>query len=403
MEPPVFLEPAGEPAGAVSPEAAAPLGALAPLAPADPPVVESRDLDWAAIRTAVQPGPIHARMSAVVQSMEALFGTEGGPKLMFDVDRENPADKAIHIATNESSVGDSPVWIVGDLHGDLLALEASLALIRREHGSDGAPPRIVFLGDFIDDEGLAVELLVRVFELILAAPESVCVIAGNHDEALSYDGTRFASTVSPSDFSAFLNANLADEWIRRTGQLAIRLTAQAPRALFFPDGLLVSHGGFPLVDLHPALFETGDWNAPACLADFTWSRAHPKARRKLPNRFAKGSQFGYEDFADFCALSAELGRPITHLVRGHDHVEERYAIYPAYHAHPVLTTVALSRRLNRESFGPYERAPTLVRIGRGSLPQVHRLFPPKELIHEVFPPVEQGTDAGTPTSGEVPA
>jgi hypothetical protein len=29
-----------------------------------------------------------------------------------------------------------------------------------------------------------------------------------------------------------------------------------------------------------------------------------KARKKMPNRFSRGSQFGHEDFADFCALSA---------------------------------------------------------------------------------------------------
>ena len=76
--------------------------------------------------------------------------------------------------------------------------------------------------------------------------------------------------------------------------------------------------------------ETGDWNDPQCLTDFVWTRAHPRARKKLPNRTSRGSQFGYEDFAAFCALSATLGRPVTHMVRGHDHVEERYEIYPAY-------------------------------------------------------------------------
>ena len=73
----------------------------------------------------------------------------------------------------------------------------------------------------------------------------------------------------------------------------------------------------------------------------------------MPNRTSRGSQFGYEDFAAFCALRrASSGRPVTHMVRGHDHVDERYEMYPAYAAHPVLTTVALSRRLERESFGP---------------------------------------------------
>jgi hypothetical protein len=138
------------------------------------------------------------------------------------------------------------------------------------------------------------------------------------------------------------------------------------------------------VDLHAELRETGDWNDPRCLSDFTWTRAHPRARKKMPNRTSRGSEFGYEDFAAFCALSAELGRPITHMVRGHDHEDDRYEIYPAYAAHPVLTTVALSRQLAREPFGPYERVPTIARWVPGALPEVHRLHVPAALIHEIF-------------------
>jgi len=353
-------------------------------------VVEVRELDWQTIRRAVDPQGIRARLRSAVERMEALLDRAGGPGLLFDSERANEADRAIRVSTQENA---GPLWIIGDLHGDLLALEAALALIRQRATEQVLPPpRIIFLGDFCDDEGLGLEVLVRLYELIAEAPELVCVIAGNHDEALSYDGRRFASSVSPSDFADFLNANLAHEWIVRAGKLAVRLTAHVPRALFFPDGLLVAHGGFPLVDLHSALAETGNWNDPACLSDFVWARMHPKARRKMPNRFSRGSQFGYEDFAEFCALSARLGRPVTHLVRGHDHVEERYAIYPAYRAHPVLTTVALSRRLPRERFGAYERAPTVALVVAGSLPQVHRLFIPASIVNEVFPPLESESD-----------
>ena len=359
-------------------------------------VVEVRELDWQAVRRSVDPLAIAARMRTAVERMESLLDSVGGPGMLFDADRTDAADRAIRVSTLEDL---SPLWIVGDLHGDLLAFEAALAHIRKCAAPDDAPPRIIFLGDFFDDEGFGVEILVRLFELITEAPRLVCVLAGNHDEALSYDGSRFSSSVSPSDFAEFLNTHLTDEWILRAGKLAVRMTERAPRALFFPDGLLVAHGGFPLVDLHPALERTRDWNAPECLSDFVWTRMHPKARRKLPNRFSHGSQFGYEDFADFCALSARLGRPVTHLVRGHDHVEERYAIYPAYQAHPVLTTVALSRRLPRERFGTYERAPTLARVTPGSLPQVHQLCIPASIVREVFPEPEAVADThgeGTP-------
>ena len=373
------------------------------------PVIEVHELDWQAIREVADAAVIRARMHEIVEQMETLLDRAGGPDLLFDSDRVQPADRAIQVSATADA---GPLWIIGDLHGDLLALEAALARIRDhacDRGSDPpstsdgpatasagpVPPRIIFLGDFFDDEGFGLEVLLRIFELIVQAPERICVIAGNHDEALSYDGARFASSVSPSDFSDFLNANLAHEWIVRAGKLAVRLIARAPRALFFADGLLVAHGGFPLADLHPRLAETGDWNDAACLSDFVWARAHPKARRKMPNRFSRGSQFGYEDFADFCALSTRLGRPVRRMVRGHDHVEERYAIYPAYDMHPVLTTVALSRRLNREQFGPHERAPTLARVVQDMLPQVNRLHIPADLIDEFFPRPDAGAASGS--------
>ena len=364
--------------------------------PGTPPVIAVGDLDWQSIRQAIDVPGIRARMRAVVERMETLLDRAGGPGLLFDANREHPADRAICVSVADDA---SPLWIIGDLHGDLLALEAALAQIRRHAFESGtSAPRIIFLGDFYDDEGFGLEVLLRVFELIIEAPELVCVIAGNHDEALSYDGRRFTSSVSPADFADFLNLNLAHEWIVRAAKVSVRLTAHAPRALFLPDGLLVAHGGFPLVDLHPELTETGDWNHPACLLDFVWARMHPKARRKMPNRFSQGSQFGYEDFGDFCALSARLGRPVTHLVRGHDHVEERYAVYPAYRAHPVLTTVALSRRLPRERVGPYERAPTVARVITGSLPQVYQLQIPASIVTEVFPQPENDADSAAETS-----
>ena len=349
--------------------------------PPVPPIVDVDWLDWAAVRAAVDPGAVRARMRDIVERLEGLLDRSGGPGLLFDDDRRDPGDRAINVSAVDETV---PLWFIGDLHGDLLALEAALALIRA--GTEGeARARVVFLGDVFDDGGYGLELLLRVYELILEAPESVCLIAGNHDEAFGYDGARFTATVSPSDFSEFLNTRLAHEWMVRAGKLAVRLFADAPRALFFPDGLLVVHGGFPLVDLHADLLASGDWNDPRCLADFVWTRAHPKARRKMPNRSSRGSQFGHEDFAAFCAVAAELGRPVTHLVRGHDHVDERWAIFPAYAAHPVLTTVALSRQLAREPFGPYERVPTVARWIPGSVPEVHRLHIPGEIVREIFP------------------
>ena len=356
-----------------------------------PPVIDVHDLDWDAIRAAVDPGVVRGRMQAALGGMESLL--DRGAGMLFDADRSHAEDRAIKLAPLEP---ERPLWFVGDLHGDLLALEAALSLIENCAASDNTlGPGIVFLGDLFDDGGYGLEVLIRVFELILEDPSRICIIAGNHDEALSFDGGRFCATVSPSDFSDYLNEHIADQSVASMGRLAVRLAASMPRALFFPDGLLATHGGFPLADLHPKLLQSGDWNDPACLADFVWTRAHPKARRKLPNRFTRGSQYGHEDFTDFCRVASELGRPVTHMVRGHDHIEERYAIHPAYAAAPVLTTVALARRLPRENFGPYERVPTIARYVPGALPQVHRLHIPGTIIRELYPEPQISPEGAT--------
>jgi len=348
--------------------------------PPFPAVVEIEDLDWAALRKFAGGGNIRGRIESIIERMEVFLDDPATP-MLFDAYRGFAHDRAIQI----TNAGDSALWFIGDLHGDLLALEAALALIRSHPHHGSANARIIFLGDLFDDEGFGLEVLLRIFELVATNPATVCIIAGNHDEALGHDGTRFTSTVSPSDFSEFLNSHQADQAIIRAGKLAIRLFQNAPRALFFPDGLLVAHGGFPLADLHPRLQEAGDWNAPSCLSDFVWARAHPTARKKLPNRFTRGSQFGHEDFAAFCSVASSLGRPVTHMVRGHDHVEERYQVYAAYKANPILTTVALSRRLSREFLGAHERFPTVALYTENSLPQVFRLHIPAPLVREFYP------------------
>ncbi len=56
----------------------------------------------------------------------------------------------------------------------------------------------------------------------------------------------------------------------------------------------------------------------------------------------------------------------------------------------MLTVNAMSHRLPREVFGPYERVPVVARWVRGELPEVHRIFVPSELIREIYP--EAGGD-----------
>jgi hypothetical protein len=369
-----------------APETASAESAPAPATPLN--VLEVRELDWGAIRAAVTDPISGERAERVIARMEERLAGRGPIGLAFEEYAAGPDDRAVQIG-EDWPVGE--VWFMGDLHGDLLALEAALQHIDRSGG--GGDARIVFLGDLFDDGVHAAEVVLRIFELLLEGPMRVTVVTGNHDDALAWEGGRFQSTVLPSDFTEWLNeaASSGHPWAERLGRLIVHFFRRTPRALFFPDGLLVAHGGIPHTDLHAELAEIGDWNDPRVLQDFVWLRAHPRARKRIPNRTTRGSEFGREDFAAFCDVATRLGRPVSRMLRGHDHVEERFAVFPAWAAHPALTINTLSHRLPREVFGPYERVPVVARWVRGELPEVRRLFIPPELVRELYP-----EPAGTP-------
>lgn len=369
---------AGDPSGWNSAPAAP--AAAVPAAPPAVSVLEVRELDWDAIRSAVANPPSGERAERIIARMEERLEGGGPMGLAFEEYAAGPGDRAIQVG-EDWPLGE--VWFIGDVHGDLLALEAALQHIDRSGG--GGDARLVFLGDLFDDGVHAAQVVLRVFELLLDGPPRITIVTGNHDEALAYADGRFQSTVLPSDFTDWLNAHADDPLAARLGRLIIRFFARAPRALFFPDGLLVAHGGVPHTDLHEELEREGKWNDPRVLQDFVWLRAHPRARKRIPNRTTRGSEFGRDDFTAFCALSTRMGRPVERMLRGHDHVEERFAVYPAWTANPVLTINTLSHRLPREVFGPYERVPVVAKWVRGELPEVRRLVVPPELIREVYP------------------
>jgi hypothetical protein len=367
-------------------------GAARPASPAAAPaasVLEVRELDWDAVRAAVAHPPSGERAERIIAEMEARLAAGGPLGLAFEEYAAGPADRAVQVG-EDWPLGE--VWFIGDLHGDLLALEAALQHIDRSGGGPGA--RIVFLGDLFDDGRHAAQVVLRIFELVLDGPPRITIVAGNHDEALAYADGRFQSTVLPSDFTDWLNAHADDPLAARLGRIIIQFFDRAPRALFFPDGLLVAHGGIPHTDLHEALAESGNWNDPRVLQDFVWLRAHPRARKRIPNRTTRGSEFGRDDFTAFCEVATRLGRPVQRMLRGHDHVEARFEVYPAWVANPVLTMNTLSHRLPREVFGSYERVPVVGKWVRGELPEVRRLFVPPALIQEIYP--EPGAQEPSP-------
>jgi hypothetical protein len=352
----------------------------------DPPVSEHDATDDACQR--VLSGTLQQALRdaapQILASVQTRLSTPWSPWLAFDHDRAGSTEKAVLVGRDANHV-----WMIGDVHGDLLALECAIAHVQAQDPD----ALLLFLGDLIDDGPFGYEVVLRVMQLLLERPDRIALLPGNHDEALRYDpdGNLFLSGVMPAEFTEQLNAHRDDTVMTGVARAFIALEQQLPRALFFRDGLMAAHGGIPQADLwkNGQLRSRADLDAPLCLQDFVWTRAHPKVRKRNVDRHSKGAEFGYEDFYGFCeTATAVLRQPVLRLARGHDHVDERYSLYPAYKRFRILTLNTLCRRLSREWGGTYERMPSVGRGVGGGLPEVHRLRIPRQVVERVYPPSE---------------
>jgi len=78
-----------------------------------------------------------------------------------------------------------PIMLVGDIHGDLQALNFILGT-RKEVDCKN----ILFLGDYVDRGRQSTEVLLKLFQLKIEDPEHVFLLRGNHEDAEMnlYDG-----------------------------------------------------------------------------------------------------------------------------------------------------------------------------------------------------------------------
>jgi diadenosine tetraphosphatase ApaH/serine/threonine PP2A family protein phosphatase len=75
-------------------------------------------------------------------------------------------------------IDDDPIMIVGDIHGDLDALNSIL-----EQKEKLDCKNILFLGDYVDRGVQGAEVLLALFDLKVADPDNVFLLRGNHEDA----------------------------------------------------------------------------------------------------------------------------------------------------------------------------------------------------------------------------
>jgi len=232
--------------------------------------------------------------------------------LKYAFDYPANSEARVIVINNHKQVPEN-LWFIGDIHGDSLALESIVTKIDKETPD----ATIVFLGDIIDRHPHSYECIIYLLELIKDRPGKILWLAGNHDVGLSHNGTKFVSGCEPSEFTGYLNSKPE---LKDFGIALCNLLKRLPRALFLPDGLLCTHGGVPHEDLQESLKSENDLNSERALTDFTWTRIHSNAPRKIVNRMTTGCELGYENVKAFCDKASEILQiPVKRLICGHQH------------------------------------------------------------------------------------
>ena len=267
----------------------------------------------------------------------------------------------------------SPIWFIGDLHGDLGALQVltRFAHAQNEHEGVLTPTQLFFLGDFIDGAPFSAEVVAWVMGACNAdfdrtnlqevmenkAQFVVHAVAGNHEDGLRFvdndTGGEFLSTVSPSSFAEELNERMRQDngavW-KKFGIKAIEFFKTLPRMVLLDKTVMVAHGGAPHTDVE--VFNRGCLETQQALSDFVWNRLHETAPKKVPNRESHGSQQGIKDFEEFISKLAGIDDICCSpraFIRGHDHHPGNFKHYENYKSCLVLTLNAFT--INRDSYG----------------------------------------------------
>lgn len=303
---------------------------------------------------------------------------------------EHKNDKFIRVAPDD--VKGKNIYFVGDVHGDLLSFTTILNTlgINPYTDKDGSVPKdtvIVLLGDIFDRLPDCFEVFFTVLWCMYKYGNIVW-ISGNHD-MIGYDESTdsFKRSTNPSEYADWLNdpngANIDKMYTlaRQITKLYSKLLDSLPSALYFPDGLLVSHGGVPHPNWYKFIQKWQDFSSSNFIHDFYWKRLH-ESKRHAAFCNSKGGELGIKDFYSFCCLLNDIFKsPVSAFLRGHDHFPERVKVFDAYKL-PVVTFNSISCTQDRcdpiGKFG-YQTMPVIIKYQ----PSIPKGFIPNDELDEL--------------------
>lgn len=281
-----------------------------------------------------------------------------------------------------------PLWIIGDVRGDAVALATALAFVDEADG-EGDAAFVAFLGDWAGGFHGDAASVAMVLERFATHPERTLMVRGDREWCLdAMEAARIDGSAHPVGLSDMPVDEALAPMLRELASRVARVAHLMPCAVLLPDGVMLAHGALPrparLQDLRDAeQLALSD----AALRDFTLGRLHPREPVVNAGEREGGVIEGFEDFhASRRALSALLGAPVQRLVRGQDAAPEGYRWFRAYGEGRVLTLTTMADALP-EAAGGGRRHPCVGRLKGGRI-RVARIELPDEITFlgdQLFP------------------
>ena len=376
--------------------------------------------DPAAISAPPPPGPLavvdmnEPRAAAVMQQVRQRLATwsDQGLAMKRALDATETALRLLPAGAMGNAMGcsqggacvverlpeDRPLWIIGDVRGDALALATTLAFIDEADGKDG-PAFIAMLGDFTGGAAGDAACAAMAIDRLATAPDRTLLLRGDREWA--HGGARAAAGLRDMPCDAALSP--------RHSLLRQRLDAIVeflPALALLPDGVVLAHGAVPRASRLQAAESIEALASDAgAMRDCTLGRLHPRDARVDASGREDGVLMGVEDFREsLAALSRITGRPANRLVRGQDAAPEGFRWFRAYGEGAVLTVTTMADALPAAAGGG-RRRPCVARLKGGRI-RVARIELPEVLAFlgdQLFPRERPKPVASLPDPDPEPA
>lgn len=214
----------------------------------------------------------------------------------------------------------SPVWIVGDIHGqleDLRVMFATTGLISdpKETISDGkmGNSKYLFMGDYVDRGYHSLNTFLYLACLKLRFPDRIVMLRGNHE-------SRQVSTRYGFYYEVILNYGHAGLWMMCNDVFDL-----LPMAALVDEDVFCVHGGLspalPLIERISLLDRQRELPPKGPLADLCWSDPESVSTWRENTRGA-GYLFGPNDTRKFTIINR-----LRYVCRSHQLAMQGYAEY----------------------------------------------------------------------------